>query len=48
MTQSRAKTASIATKACSVAVKIKQMQQQQAQGQQQQQEQAVKLPAGPL
>ncbi|WP_245504252.1 hypothetical protein [Lichenihabitans psoromatis] len=49
MTASRAKTASIAVKACSFAVKMKQAQQQQAQqAQQGQQEQAVKLPTGPL
>ena len=46
MTATRAKTASLAGKACTFVVKMKQAQQQQAQ--QQQQEQAVKLPAGPL
>ena len=49
MSETRAKTASIAVKACSFAVKMKQMQQQQATQQaQQQQQQTVKLPAGPL
>jgi hypothetical protein len=49
MTASRAKTASVAVKACGFAVKMKQMQkQQQQQAQQGQQEQAVKLPTGPL
>lgn len=46
MTATRAKTASLAGKACTFAVKMKQAQQQQAN--QQQQEQVVKLPAGPL
>ncbi len=53
MTQSRARSAAFAVKACDFAVKIKKMQQQQAQAgaaqqQQQQQQQAIKLPAGPL
>lgn len=49
MTQSRARSAAFAVKACDFAVKIKKMQQQQAQASaQQQQQQAIKLPAGPL
>ncbi len=49
MTESRARTAGIAAKACDFAVKIKKMQEQQAQSvQQQQQQQALKLPTGPL
>jgi len=49
MVSSRAKTASVATKACTFAVKLKQAQkQQQAQQSQQQQQQAVKMPTGPL
>ncbi len=47
MTATRAKTASLAGKACTFAVKMKEAEQQQAQ-QQQQQQQAVKLPSGPL
>ena len=52
MTESRARTAGVAVKACDFAVKLKKMQEQQAvaatQQQQQQQQQAIKLPTGPL
>lgn len=49
MTESRARTASVAVKACDFVVKMKKMQEQQAQAvQQQQQQQALKLPSGPL
>ncbi len=46
MSASRAKTASIAVKACGFAAKMKEAQQQQAQ--QQPAQATVKLPAGPL
>ncbi len=50
MSQSRARTASVAVKACDFAVKIKKMQTQQAQQAQQaaNQQPVLKLPAGPL
>ena len=49
MTESHARTAGVAVKACDFVVKLKKMQEQQAQaGAQQQQQQAVKLPSGPL
>lgn len=49
MSESRAKTAGFAVKACDFAVKIKKMQeQQQQQAASQPAQQAVKLPTGPL
>ncbi len=50
MSQSRARTASVAVKACDFAVKIKKMQTQQSQQAQQaaNQQPVLKLPAGPL
>ncbi len=48
MTESRARTAGVATKACDFAVKMKKAQEQQAEAGAQQQQEAVKLPSGPL
>ena len=48
MSESRARTAGVAVKACDFVVKLKKMQEQQAQAGAQQQQQAVKLPTGPL
>ncbi len=50
MTESRAKSANFAAKACDFAAKMKKMQTQQAQGAAAaaEQQQAIKLPTGPL